>query len=177
MKVLRRTLLLLAAAAAALPTLPHVAEAQAYPIRPITMIVPGDTIIPIVYGPCPLGGIRPYFLCCGTARVSAVPLARFGAKVAVPLPALHWARLHQQVRAPLAARVPARQQAAPAPWHHWARRAREAQGYAGARLCPFARCDVAGRDTGDRSRHAPASTACGPAQAAVHVGLVNSGSY
>ena len=40
MKVLRRTLLLLAAAAAALPTLPHVAEAQAYPIRPITMIVP-----------------------------------------------------------------------------------------------------------------------------------------
>ena len=45
------------------------------------------------------------------------------------------------------------------------------------RLCPFARCDVAGRDTGDRSRHAPASTACGPAQAAVHVGFVNSGSY
>ena len=69
MKVLRRTLLLLAAAAAAaaLPTLPHVAEAQAYPIRPITMIVPGDTIIPIVYGQCPLGGIRPYFLCPGNS--------------------------------------------------------------------------------------------------------------
>ena len=40
MKVLRRTFLHLAAAAAALPTLRHVARAQAYPIRPITMIVP-----------------------------------------------------------------------------------------------------------------------------------------
>jgi tripartite-type tricarboxylate transporter receptor subunit TctC len=40
MKVLRRTFLHLAAAAAALPTLPHAARAQAYPIRPITMIVP-----------------------------------------------------------------------------------------------------------------------------------------
>ena len=40
MKVLRRTFLHLAAAAAALLTLPHVAQAQAYPIRPITMIVP-----------------------------------------------------------------------------------------------------------------------------------------
>jgi len=38
MKVLRRTFLHLAAAA--LPTLAHVARAQAYPIRPITMIVP-----------------------------------------------------------------------------------------------------------------------------------------
>ena len=38
MKVLRRTFLHLAAAA--LPTLPHVAQAQAYPIRPITLIVP-----------------------------------------------------------------------------------------------------------------------------------------
>src|SRR2546430_15264013 len=36
----RRQFLHLAAGAAALPALPHVARAQAYPTRPITMIVP-----------------------------------------------------------------------------------------------------------------------------------------
>jgi tripartite-type tricarboxylate transporter receptor subunit TctC len=36
----RRTFLRLAAGAAALPALPHIARAQAYPSRPITMIVP-----------------------------------------------------------------------------------------------------------------------------------------
>src|SRR5207249_10949732 len=36
----RRQFLRLAAGAAALPALPHVARAQAYPTRPITMIVP-----------------------------------------------------------------------------------------------------------------------------------------
>ena len=36
----RRTFLRLAAGAAALPALPHVARAQAYPSRPVTMIVP-----------------------------------------------------------------------------------------------------------------------------------------
>ena len=36
----RRTFLHLAAGAAALPAMPHIARAQAYPSRPITMIVP-----------------------------------------------------------------------------------------------------------------------------------------
>ena len=40
MKFPRRQFLHLAAGAAALPVLPHIARAQAYPTRPITMIVP-----------------------------------------------------------------------------------------------------------------------------------------
>src|SRR5262245_54234253 len=40
MKLFRRQFLHLAAGAAALPALPHVARAQAYPTRPMTMVVP-----------------------------------------------------------------------------------------------------------------------------------------
>jgi tripartite-type tricarboxylate transporter receptor subunit TctC len=40
MKLPRRKVLHLAAGAAALPFAPHVARAQAYPTKPITMIVP-----------------------------------------------------------------------------------------------------------------------------------------
>jgi tripartite-type tricarboxylate transporter receptor subunit TctC len=40
MTILRRGLLCLAVGAAALPALPHIAQGQAYPSRPITMIVP-----------------------------------------------------------------------------------------------------------------------------------------
>src|SRR5258706_11049464 len=39
-KLPRRQFLYLAAAAAVLPALPHIARAQVYPTRPITMIVP-----------------------------------------------------------------------------------------------------------------------------------------
>ena len=52
MKFPRRRFLHLAAGAAALPTMPHLAGAQAYPTRPITMIVPfpagGDVIARIM---------------------------------------------------------------------------------------------------------------------------------
>src|SRR5215475_3791389 len=40
MNLPRRKFLHLAAGAAALPTVPHIARAQAYPTRPITMVVP-----------------------------------------------------------------------------------------------------------------------------------------
>jgi tripartite-type tricarboxylate transporter receptor subunit TctC len=40
MKLARRTLLHLAAIAAALPTISRIARAQTYPARPITIIVP-----------------------------------------------------------------------------------------------------------------------------------------
>src|SRR5437764_15293069 len=40
MRIPRRRFLQLAAGAGALPTLPHLAWAQAYPTRPMTMIVP-----------------------------------------------------------------------------------------------------------------------------------------
>jgi tripartite-type tricarboxylate transporter receptor subunit TctC len=40
MKIPRRRVLSLAAGAAALPAFSHVANAQAYPTRPITMVVP-----------------------------------------------------------------------------------------------------------------------------------------
>ena len=40
MKLLRRQFLHLAAGAAALPVLPRIARTQAYPSRPVTMIVP-----------------------------------------------------------------------------------------------------------------------------------------
>src|SRR5262249_28915366 len=40
MKLLHRQFLHLAAGAAALPVLPHIARTQAYPSRPVTMIVP-----------------------------------------------------------------------------------------------------------------------------------------
>jgi tripartite-type tricarboxylate transporter receptor subunit TctC len=40
MKLPRRNFLRLAAGAAALPTVPRVARAQAYPVRPVRIIVP-----------------------------------------------------------------------------------------------------------------------------------------
>jgi hypothetical protein len=40
MKLARRTFLQFAGAAAATPAFPHIAKAQVYPSRPITMIVP-----------------------------------------------------------------------------------------------------------------------------------------
>ena len=40
MKLARRTFLQFAGAAAAIPALPHIAKADVYPSRPITMIVP-----------------------------------------------------------------------------------------------------------------------------------------
>ena len=40
MKLPRRNFLHLAAGAAALPAVPHIAWAQAYPMRPITIVVP-----------------------------------------------------------------------------------------------------------------------------------------
>ena len=43
MKLPRRTFLHLAAGAAALPALPHIARAQAYPTRPVRIIVPFRT--------------------------------------------------------------------------------------------------------------------------------------
>ena len=40
MNLARRTFLHLAAGAAVPPTLPHIAKAQAFPTRPITIVVP-----------------------------------------------------------------------------------------------------------------------------------------
>ena len=59
MKLQRRTFLRLAAGVAALPAIPHIARAQAYPTRPVRLIVPypagggADTIARLEVGSHP----------------------------------------------------------------------------------------------------------------------------